>query len=1410
MNWQTPQKLPDLRRVGIVALDIETRDNGLHAGRGSAWPWGDGYVCGISIAWREGDEIHASYISLRHPASENYDRDDVIRWLRDTIAAGVKFTTMNGIYDWGWIGSDLGVAIPPPEQIEEAGAAAALVDENLPKYSLDALCQTYGLPGKDMAPLHEAIEAAGLNRGRKNYDPREFIWRLAAAVVADYARGDAINTLRLFEEKLYPILIRENTHAAYRLECRLVPVVLAMRRRGIRIDEAAAVKARDLLLAKRDAALEKIADLVGTPVSMKEIRSLAWKTAALDARGVAYPRNDKGNPSFEGGGAGWMTGHPDALPQLIAEVGKYHKAGHDFIQTHILGHVVNKRIFAEVNPFLREEGGTRSSRFSYSHPPLQQLPSHDEEISQLIRGCCLPEDDEQWVDCDISQQEFRVLVDYGVQYDLPGAHEAAEVYCNNPNADIHVTVAEMIERDRKTAKGANFGKVYGMGKKTFAEKIGKPVEEAQAIMAKYDAKLPFVKALSEICQKLAERSGYISLIDGARRHFKLYEAAWIPWTTKNGPCPLEEARLRAADPTHPWHGQQLRRAGGYKALNALVQGTSARCTKIWLCDVYYKLGIIPMLQMHDALCCSVKSYEQAEAVARLGCDAVKLTVPVRVDMKFGESWADATHTWAELTEDPRPGRDKTFVITRAGAPASRPAPQMPERKAALAASPTPITKPAIAPAVTPPTPIMTPADGALKPTSDIGTCTVWVTFFGDKLAQKLSTAELTLPQLAEFIGMNTAPSKMELPWLKLSRFGDKATEKRCLRHDANVLTISGIEVEHDAGEIAFLVAIAVMREAQIRCLLYTSPSWVEGVKEKWRILLPLSKQQPPELRAKLVARVNGVLKGAITNECFVSSQAYLFGHLDGAVHREMVIDGDFVDERDDLDQGAIGKVAGLVIERTDPAHWTRPNNQLTPGRNDDEIAALLELSQKEGEWHNAMLSATATMVGLGWSDDQIYEATAPYCWHGRGDPDVETMVEGARAKWNAPDRDAVAQNVRVALLHATGGAGAASGVASGGTGSGNASGGGTAEASTRKLPWLDMSNWDNEPIPERKWAIPDCVPLNQVGLFSGEGGTGKSIVEIMKNIAHVAAKDWLGLPPVQGGAFYLGAEDETDELHIRLAVIARHYGVTFAELIKGGLQVLPLLGEDAVLCAVNPRSGRVEPTALYWQIHEQAGDLKPRNISVDTLSRAFAGNEIDRSQVYGFAMYMQAIAKVASGSVTVLSHPSLAGMASGSGISGSTAWHGAFRFRQYLKGVKAPGAEEISPGAEPDNGLRLLEFKKNQYGPLGASIALRYENGLFLPEQGATDAEKLVRQEQVQQVFMQLLERFNGQGRNVSHARTSNNYAPVTFAKETEAIKHGLRKADFEAAMRDLFAAERIKVETYGRPSRQFQRLIAL
>jgi RecA-family ATPase len=338
-------------------------------------------------------------------------------------------------------------------------------------------------------------------------------------------------------------------------------------------------------------------------------------------------------------------------------------------------------------------------------------------------------------------------------------------------------------------------------------------------------------------------------------------------------------------------------------------------------------------------------------------------------------------------------------------------------------------------------------------------------------------------------------------------------------------------------------------------------------------------------------------------------------------------------------------------------------------------------------------------------------------------------------------------------------------------------------ASESSIAWLDMSGWDGQPIPERKWAIKDRVPLNQAGLFSGEGGTGKSILELMKNVAHVTGKDWLGSMPEPGPAFYIGAEDDENEIHIRLASIASHYGVTFKELTEGGLKVLCLLGDDATLCFSGGKSGKVEVTTLYQRLYEEAGDLKPKNISIDTLSRAFSGNEIDRVQVYGFAMHMQKLAKVAGGSLTVLSHPSLSGIASGSGISGSTAWHGAFRFRQYLTSVKS------EPGEQPENDLRQLEFKKNQYGPTAESIVLRYQRGLFLPEGGLSSLDKVAQDQRADEMFLTLLARFESQGRNVSHIETSNNYAPKAFCKESEA--KGIRKEHFAKAMLRCSTPER-------------------
>ncbi len=243
-------------------------------------------------------------------------------------------------------------------------------------------------------------------------------------------------------EKLNPVLDQEKTRDAYRLDVDLLPMVLEMRRRGICIDQDAAEQARDQLLGKRDAALNELSSQLGTAVSMAEINSSKWKAKAFDANQINYPRTPKGNPSFAAGKSGWMAKHGHWLPRGIATAAKYDAAGTKFVEGHILNHIVNGRIHAEIHPYRASDGGTRSSRFAYSNPPLQQMPSRDPELGPLIRSVFLPEVGEFWAKPDVAQQEFRLLVHYAVQHRLRGAQEAADAYRNNPDADFHNVVAE--------------------------------------------------------------------------------------------------------------------------------------------------------------------------------------------------------------------------------------------------------------------------------------------------------------------------------------------------------------------------------------------------------------------------------------------------------------------------------------------------------------------------------------------------------------------------------------------------------------------------------------------------------------------------------------------------------------------------------------------------------------------------------------------------------------------------------------------------------------------------------------------------------------------------------------------------------------------------------------------------------
>jgi RecA-family ATPase len=352
-----------------------------------------------------------------------------------------------------------------------------------------------------------------------------------------------------------------------------------------------------------------------------------------------------------------------------------------------------------------------------------------------------------------------------------------------------------------------------------------------------------------------------------------------------------------------------------------------------------------------------------------------------------------------------------------------------------------------------------------------------------------------------------------------------------------------------------------------------------------------------------------------------------------------------------------------------------------------------------------------------------------------------------------------------------------------------------------KLNFIDMSRWDFDPVPDQQWAVYNRIPRRECILFSGEGGAGKSILQLHQCCASTLKREWLGVVPEQGPAIFIDAEDDAAVLHRRTKAIATHYGVSITEMIEAGLHLVSWRGIDATL-AVPSRSGKMEATLLYRQLLEAAGDIKPVMIGIAASANVFAGNENDRAQVQQFIGMLTRVAMVADGSIALISHPSLSGINSESGLSGSTQWHNSVRARQFMRGVKPEGGEPV------DHDMRELCFRKNNYGPVSESIILRWTDGLFLPVPGVT-LDQAAREATAAHVFLSLLDRFRAANRDVSD-KTSANYAPALFSKEDEAKLAQLKKRDLENAMRQLFKDGRIVNELRPgcKPSRPSYRIV--
>lgn len=339
--------------------------------------------------------------------------------------------------------------------------------------------------------------------------------------------------------------------------------------------------------------------------------------------------------------------------------------------------------------------------------------------------------------------------------------------------------------------------------------------------------------------------------------------------------------------------------------------------------------------------------------------------------------------------------------------------------------------------------------------------------------------------------------------------------------------------------------------------------------------------------------------------------------------------------------------------------------------------------------------------------------------------------------------------------------------------------------------FFKASNFYGKPVPVRQWLVEEKIPMADVTLLYGDGGTGKSLLALQLAFSVAIGNDWLGLPTRNDRAMYLTAEDDTSELHRRLDGIAK---AKFTDLDSLDQLVLAsLAGEDALLGEANV-AGRIQPTKLYRAIRRRVRDEQPSLLVLDTLNDLFGGDENDKGQARQFISLLRGIALEHGCAVLLLAHPSKSGMTTGTGDSGSVAWSNSARSRLYLE------------RSDNNRDERTLSTKKSNYGPQGEELQIKWRKGIFVRPSGVANLGE-DRATRARRVFLKLLERRNLRGAPVNH-NSGSNYAPSVFASDPDS--EGLTKKDFINAMRRLLSEGQIEIKRSGPPSKPRQWLVCV
>ena len=590
----------------LISLDIETNDPDIKRGLGPYF----GYVCGVSVAW--GDQ--SIYIPLKHPNSDNVDLNKFIRWAKDNLVSK-DIIGANILYDLDFL-YELGLHFKG--MIYDIQFAEPLLDEQRFSYSLDSLAKKYlGLTKHEEKMIKWGEENLS-KRERKKI--KEHIWRMPASVIEEYACIDAELPFKIFALQK-PLLEEQGLWESFILESKLFSMVLKMRKLGVRIDQARAEKLQKEFDEKVDFHQRWLNEKTGMYVNCDANASLG---EACDQLSILYPHTKlTGVPSFT---KGWMQNQNNEFFDHVLKLRKFSKLSGTFIEGSILKYLINDRIHCRFHQLRSDDYGTVTGRFSSSNPNLQQVPTRE---TKELRELFLPEEGCFWMKADYSSIEPRVAMHFASNIEA-----IKEMLWKDPALDVYQPMLDLLpDFSRDRLKAIFLGVSYSMGKTTMSNDLGLSLAETEIVLQKFHRALPYLKKLSKQAMAAAQANGFVSTIMGRRRRFNL-------WQKERG---YQETVYKSKAEAQEHHFR-VERAYVYRALNAIIQGTSAEIMKkamldLWESGIYNEIPV-PHLTVHDELDHSIYEDKQhlVPEIKSIMENTIPLSVPLHVDCEIGENW----------------------------------------------------------------------------------------------------------------------------------------------------------------------------------------------------------------------------------------------------------------------------------------------------------------------------------------------------------------------------------------------------------------------------------------------------------------------------------------------------------------------------------------------------------------------------------------------------------------------------------------------------------------------------------------------------------------------------------------------------------------------------------------------------